>query len=402
MHPEKLRALADSLEVLGQQVTAGHSEGHVLGTYIFSQEEDASRLRKLLDTLGSTEPWASRATRTEVHRLLQEAIHASATSNRAAVEQMLLSSEQALQNSPARTVLLPVQGIHIARGDLELGSVSFFHLSSARISSLAHGYVTGGEALVQAYTRELEHFSNINVSLYHARGSAERVRRDAVLQTRASLQILRALVILSHQAPRQVEIAVSGDERLGAHAGIILEEGGLSASQQPLDDVRVDDLWLHLEALHPYEKLGFDQVRAALRQPHSALNTWQLTLLRAYEWLGNAHQQADPESAFLSLAIVLEVLFTEGQEVSAGIADAVAFLTTRGVDARRERVKQVKALYSLRSRIAHGQAGTPVTWTDVDQLRFLLRDVLRVVRAASASWTKREELNAHLMMLKYG
>lgn len=401
MHPQKIQYLVDGLAHLGQVVASGEHEGHVFDEFVFGRE-DTERFIQLLNSLSSAEPWRSRATRGEVNHFLQGLVRkVSEGMIRTDLEEIVAAEEQTLYVAPNQLVVLPVQGLYVSHGRLDMGRVIFQHLATATIEPLVRAHVQGSEALIRKSIKTVMGFENMMVSLYTAPGTDKRVRHDAVLHTRTSLHFLRGLAMVGHSHPRTVELAVSGDERIGAHAGMVLHAGGMTAGQHSLEHVSVDDLWITMEYLQAFDSVGLAQVRTSLNLAPDARNTWQKSLLRSYEWLGTAQLQQEPESAFLMLAVVLEILFTGQGGVGDTIADAVAFLTAQGTDNRLAKRKQVKELYDLRSNITHGRTSTTMTWAKVDELRLVLREALQAIMLVSSSWTTRDNLRQHLDQLKY-
>lgn len=398
MHPNKLTAIADGITTLAHSLTPAQTTD--------LQREDELPLQKLIDTVSTTVPWNALATRGDARRLTLHLIRNVASGlDRAGLEAQLTAAEADLAASPQRLVITPVQGLWV-QPSVRLGHVTFHHLEESGIETLIRTSLTEGGALnqilIEGATELLTQLKGLTVSLYEARGSTARLQHDAIMSTRASLQVLRGLTMLTHADPQDVELAVSGDERIGAHLSMMFEARGMSAAQVPLENVDVAEFHLYHVPPQRFEGLVLAQLDLILRQHRADLNGWQRTLLRCFEWLGTAQVQQDPEGAFLNLAVVLEILFTEQGAVAETIADAIAFLTAQTVDDRLARRKEVKDLYAIRSSIMHGRTSSTVYWDKVHELRDLLKAAMEQILPHATHWTERADLTNHLNQLKYG
>lgn len=401
MHPNALKTIADQITALTQGLDRELT--------LDDQLANDPKLRTVTETLSATPPWSTRATRADARALVLQLARGVATGlNRADLEREITAAETQLNASPPRLLVTPVHGL-LVTPPLRMAPVTFQYLDDPAITALVNaqfGVPSPGTPHLQQVLRNdvlrtLRQLRNATVSLYEASGTDARLRRDAITATRTALHLLRGLTMLTHDFPQDVDLSASGDERLGEHISLMLEARGMSVSQRPLDHVEIDEL--RLEAVSPasFEGLVLAQLPALLAQDRNSLNNWQRTLLRCFEWLGTAQTQQDPEGAFLNLAVVLEILFTDQNAVAETVADAMAFLTEQTVETRLARRKQVKALYSLRSSIMHGRTSSTVAWEKVHELRFLLRGALAAILPHAAHWTDRTELTDHINRLKY-
>lgn len=110
---------------------------------------------------------------------------------------------------------------------------------------------------------------------------------------------------------------------------------------------------------------GYDRIWAMLS--NKSPSKFEQRLLLAIDWVGQALSDANLPNAFLKAAVSLEVLFTRDQKeiITPGIlsklSEDIAIVLGSSFDARMEIERDVKRLYSLRSKIAHAgnQSASP-------------------------------------------
>ena len=179
--------------------------------------------------------------------------------------------------------------------------------------------------------------------------------------------------------------------------GAFSSSHGKQGAYQPLP---IDDPYFTSVAI------GFDRVWAAIGSTNNS--ELQRRLMLAIEWLGQAYSEISPASAFLKSAISLEILFTHNERslinssILSQISESIALLLGEDTRTRLEMESKVKALYSMRSAIAH--AGK----TEVAQ-----EDLFEIFRVSRAAITKLmtnnalrdlstiEAVHKHLKALKY-
>lgn len=410
MHEKFREVCVQQIRLLAEAVRQGRA-GRVHSQHIFGHPEDRTHWEKLVERVARTSPWKEHVLRSEVVDEIDSILHQLAAQPDLNVFDRLEEWEAKVRGMELRLEILPVQGVVVLDRPLLLGKVKFWHLDRHRIEGLVRFTVTSTGApkilvddLKQNLIDQLDGLRDTTVALYRASGSAQRTRHDAIMEVRRVLPVLRALTMLDFYDPLNVDIAVSGDARSIWQEGFALSRrgGGFGRSARigagfPVSEV----LFVNANKLSSYQALGLQTVQEALSSNLPA-DAWASTLALTYEWLGTAQQALRPEAALLSLAVALEVLFsTSHQGLTQTIADGVAFLTGKDRRSRLARVDQVIKLYELRSKITHGTP-TQVSWTEVNQLRGLLHEVLVAAVHASDGWTKRADFQAHLKILKYG
>lgn len=406
MRTERVQALYIKLHQLGSSVSGGHV-GAIGRRHVFESEPEWKLYRGVVDALQRTSPWRERLTRTEIESYVNDLISFQASGQTA--EQfaaMLATMEEALESQGERLFVLPVTGLFLFGDRLRLGSVTFLQITRDTLGTLSEECTARVMPSHRAGARqllgeELTHLMDTTVALLSGPHLTARLRQETVLEARTALHVLRAAVVMTHENPWAVHLAVSGDERGGWHQGIEIAPLGVDLSARPLDGGLGEDFTVLSEHRRDLTRLGLDAVAHALDRPSAERTPWQVTLLRAYHWIGNAQLQPDADAALLCLIIALETLFAPGpQGITGVIADSVALLTRERPQEREERARTVTRLYGLRSRVAHGSSQA-LQWDDVHLLRIILRDVMMALTSLSKEWTDRAELDQHVRALKY-
>lgn len=406
MHTGRVQALYVKLHRLGAAVSGGQV-GAIGRRHVFESETEWELYRGVIDTLQRTSPWRERLTRAEIESYVNDLISFQASGQTAEqFSAMLTTMEEALRTQGERLFVLPVTGLFLFGARLRLGSVTFLQITRDTLGTLteectARVMPSHRAGARQLLGEELTHLIDTTVALLSGPHLTARLRQETVLEARTALHVLRAAVVMTHDNPWAVHLAVSGDERGGWHQGIEIAPLGVDPSARPLDGGLGEDFTVLSEHRRDLTRLGLDAVARALDRPSAERTPWQVTLLRAYHWIGNAQLQPDADAALLCLIIALETLFAPGpQGITGVIADSVALLTRERPREREERSKTMTRLYGLRSRVAHGGAQA-VQWTDVHLLRLILRDVMVALTGLSTGWADRAALDQHIRTLKF-
>lgn len=185
----------------------------------------------------------------------------------------------------------------------------------------------------------------------------------------------RAIRFMLGQRISDFEVGVLNYQGLVRTRAIVLNNsGGTSARDKvgPTRALSVD------EAYFTDAERGFDKIWANFEKPSTKLAQ---RLLLAVEWIGQSYGERVPSIAFIKAAISLELLFTptEGGFVTPSIisqlSESVALVVGKDVESRHRIEADVKALYKIRSKIAHAGM-TEVKMVDLTLIQQLARSVV--------------------------
>lgn len=339
----------------------------------------------------------------------------------------LRAAHQAATTKAEIEVLLPVEGIHVD-GPLTLGQLHLRPLTeelraelTRRSTSNAQDGITP-EIHVQWALRDF----TSTVASFRARASGLRTLELALTYAEAVLPML--VLAGRHPSMRAENLAITGPdaEQLNATFRALL-----APSRLPHSGVRLAPPGpQHLPAVivngsGPVERAWVPRSRPGLRLTEQHLSapllSQVLTLvdreanglelkefdesfLRAARWYVNAAGQRDPANAVIGYVTCLEVLFSpgqqEGQPISGVIAEALAFLHETSVNGRQRLYKEVKTLYSLRSKITHG-ATNKVDPKDLAALEDYALRSLSLLSDLLGQWTSRQDLRNYLQTVRW-
>ena len=111
------------------------------------------------------------------------------------------------------------------------------------------------------------------------------------------------------------------------------------------------------------------------------LTSLQKRILLAIEWIGQSYKEVSLSSAFLKSAISLEIIFTYNEKAIINpsilnqLSESVALILGKTVDDRLGIEKEVKRLYSMRSKIAHA-GKKDVATNDINTIRHIARAIV--------------------------
>jgi hypothetical protein len=199
-----------------------------------------------------------------------------------------------------------------------------------------------------------------------------RAREIALEETRLALDLLRYAILFLYKRDRPRAIGVLGDVTEDSRVTI--------AIQTDKQDVNFGDaksnhtLALTDETVSCMTDIGVFELSDLICKQDKT--DFEKVIMRAVHWLASAQTQNENGNALLNLVTSLETFFKAeaGTPITATISEGVAFLTSSGVDDRRERKRRVASFYEKRSKLTH-EGDALITDSDIHELTLIARDL---------------------------
>jgi len=299
------------------------------------------------------------------------------------------------------TCYVPLVGLRLSSGDVELGRVVLEELSEEKVDQLADKVTTilnaskhleeEKQAFVRMHEPIIKGMQGWVCAKFRAVAEPERARDRAETETRRVLDLLRFAVPTLY--PPSVDVAIGFDGEVFATQRMTPT---LSDQRFSLHMIRVgphSDLDLSQANRKVMHEIGVFEVSDILRKPSRSLNDFEEALLRGVHWFADAETQQEPENQLLSLVTCLETFLTprDRSPIRTAVAEGVAMILAEDLKTRRALKKFVIAVYGQRSAVSHG-GRTAVLQTDLGQLKYIAHRLIRALIQRKDEFADRESL----------
>lgn len=292
------------------------------------------------------------------------------------LDQALERLKNKFRQEPAEYVYYyPVHGLGSSGLPFRIGPAEFFVFQESTLDDLGFGKNQDTYQAVNGFKVD-EYFGNTFTKVSVSAIDKEAAKEIAIHELRRILEILNfymdfipyaenSFLYLPGQAGRESALnMLTNIDESSTSIGRILEGSFSPVSFQSL------------LATNDEYNLGFEIVRKLIsKEP----NPFQYKLLNAMQWAGKAKKSEalyQNEQAFLFYAIALEsIILIEGdkEELLYRLAIRLAHLLGKSGEYRPGIFKQIKDLYSTRSKIVHN-GSFEVVKSDLDSIRFFVKN----------------------------
>jgi len=255
--------------------------------------------------------------------------------------------------------LVPLTGIRLDGTDLELGVVRVCQGSEA----LAADAVAGLERVLRGDTQDdVPGWAEVRESVQRdladgamafvgVRGHGPDVSRIAVWHARRTMDFLWAIVPSLGLSPDDTWFGVRGDAHRGPRTVPVIGEGRCHIDRE---------MGVQRELVVTRDIVAFmaDRGLLLLAGMSTATKPSELVIAvrRALHWFALGVQEQDIGQAYLATAVRVEALLTgRSEEVRASLSKRGAWMLGGTYDQRVAIANDLKRLYAIRSRAAHGQ-----------------------------------------------
>jgi hypothetical protein len=364
------------------------------GLYIFHHEvgrldraallgEAAQRFRAIVRDLVAKNPtWQRKLSETYIERQIGALVVIARTEgNNEHVQELLHAKIEELDNySVEQTIWVPLAGIDIDSGELQVGMVKLLRVTETRIERmvealfLADGSPTGEEtdAQISQVRTWLQSLLGTVCAEYRMQAESGKAIDQARIEIDRVLDLLRFALFALQDPAERIGIGRPGELAGGSYPVTVFSSNGTFVSWPNQAGVQ-GSLKFDAGTRNKLDLIGIFTMANALEAPDEKKTRFQLTVVRAIHWFAVGQMQAEPENAFLNYTTALEALFTpRGRDLSVtnAVADGVAFTLGTDLADRKATKKLVKDLYEVRSRITHG-GEVLLTQQNLSQLRYI-------------------------------
>lgn len=188
---------------------------------------------------------------------------------------------------------------------------------------------------------------------YHATGEPQRAREIAEEQTQDILDLLSYFISFRYPKSYNIAVGLQGELARSVRMTLLLssaEDGFHLDTRAPR---QYAPLFLTPDDVEYMKKLGVFYLANMLKK--TKLNGFEETLLDGIRWFATSQRQLKKTLEFVSLVTCLENCLTvgDGDPIALSIAERCALLLGETLQSRQRLRKEVRYLYSLRSRILH-------------------------------------------------
>jgi Apea-like HEPN len=424
-HPEKIRAFANRLIELGQEIILSNSRksknGNLIlteGNFVLSieqQEKYNKMVQNLLQKDGFRDKYSEKFLKEKLDLIFINSLNVPEdTITRQAVSNMFSEFENF---STKNTVLIPIIGLEIPEKPIFLGSGKLKRVDEAFFKSILRDFkklilgTKNSEEDKNYYYKIMESSLRripLNSSVFELSVVAEPERAVEIAQIELGsiIDVIKFSIPLTQPDGWNVNIGLYGEIIHGVRDSYIIssDKQNFHLNQTrlgPLKNFVLDKITIQL-----MRKRGAFKILKLLQSPPEKLTEIEESIIIATHWLADAQTQKRKENAFLSLAICLESLLSQDPEKSAisvsnSIAEGVSFLFTKSLDERKEAKRRVKDLYAKRSAVAHGRVSA-IPDSDFNELKQMAYSCVIKILSLTKKYKKRDELFAHIEDLRMG
>ena len=127
---------------------------------------------------------------------------------------------------------------------------------------------------------------------------------------------------------------------------------------------------------------------------------------RAINWLGKALNEADGHISFIQYFFTIEALLQKdenfGPSITHRISEITAFLLYEDRIDRLHLYREIKKLYQIRSKIAHGNSIPNILYSQIFNLREICLDLVKYLLINKDQFQTYEKLESHIEELRFG
>jgi hypothetical protein len=352
--------------------------------------------------------WGEKFSENYVEKSLR-AILAEAMVNRESPAEARKKASKGLTSLVARldeyavehTCYVPLAGLRLSSGDVELGQVVLEELTEERVNQLV-GTVTTilnaskhtedeKQALIRSEIHIIQGMQGWVCAKFRAVAEPERARDRAETEARRVLDLLRFAVPMLY--PPWVNVAVGFDGEVFATQRMTPTLSDVNFNLQMVRVGPLSDLDLSQAKQEVMREVGAFDISDILRKPSGDLNDFEEALLRGVHWFADSRIQQEPENQLLSLITCLEAFLTQqgGSPIRSTVAEGVAMILGEGLEQRRELKKLVIGVYGQRSAVSHG-GRTAVLQADLGQLEYIAHMLIRALIQRRGEFANRQGL----------
>ena len=374
MHTEKKRNLNAKVRAIAKSVTpyAGESLGEFLmatakGVTFFVSGEAKSRYFDLVSELRDYSDWSNKFSSGFMCRLVNEAVAYALLDLEDGGDRLEKGDWLARAESYAikNTVYLKVEGLILPDGPQKMGRVEFFDVteeiqgeildnvaSSARKSeSTADNQLSFVQRIGKRFE---ENFLGNVIAKFSATADPEHLVYLGQIETRRALDVLRFSIPLLYSDPDKVKVGLAGEVNRGLSLAMV------SSPYHTLMHSSVRGRLVPFEFSEANKKkmvaIGAYRISNLLERENQKFTDFEHAILNAVHWIADAQMQIEHENKFLNYVTAMESLLKP--ESYSGIAQTVsegtALLIGENLDERKKIKKDVRNLYTKRSRVSHG------------------------------------------------
>lgn len=265
-------------------------------------------------------------------------------------------------------IWIPLHRVHLEQ-PVNIGGVQFHTITREMLDELesrlhAHTPAAASAAIKQRMDRDRKKLQGTAAAVVSV--VAEPIRASEIARERAgkAVALLRFLSPANWHPAMRSYCTLLGGEDLRISAELTVEDGKISRVSNAVEDQRNQHHWT-LTAAQLRQFPGLLQALSSLANDDSSKNEFQTKLLEAlllYSRNSVAREPAD-KLVYILAALEAMLLKNDSEPIQKNIGERMAFLVGDTMEARKEIVANVLAIYVKRSSFVHHGQGIEVTDT---------------------------------------
>jgi hypothetical protein len=307
--------------------------------------------------------------------------------------------------SEEHTCYVPLVGLRLGAGNVEVGQVVLKELSEEEVDRLVRTVVSitqrtkhseeEKQSFIPMQENLLRSLQGTVCAEFRTVAEPDRARERAETESRRVLDLLRFTLPTLYSPNWNVAVGLAGEVFQAQRI-----TPTLSGSRFNVNVVSVGphmDLDLSEASIKVMQEIGVFELSEILRKPLKSLSDFEETLLRAIHWFADAETQPELDNQLLSLITCLETFLTprDSRPIRTTVAEGVAMIVTEGLERRMALKKFVLRVYDQRSAVSHG-GRMGVLQTDLGRLKEIAHALIRVLIQRKAEFARRKDLASWL------
>lgn len=329
---------------------------------------DAShQLSEVVDKL--TDRWGDKLSREYIHSSLTDILGKMRRDGADRCDSLLDDLVERYQKwATAHLVMIPIAGVDLRIGSLEIGNVEFRQCDAAcleELKSRIHA-IMGRNAAVQANAeiRDIwyDHFDKYLVglkdgvvALFEMVGEEQKATEQAIYETSRSVDVLKYLLPCVANR-RSFSVGIRGEcNDTGGSILVVDLESGHSIQHGAEGPLKWEIEAKHVDVM---AAIGIPALSEMLKK--TKCTELEEAILQSLHWYGMAQDQVDEKNTLLCLITCFETFFTRDDRdrtITQTLAEAIALMFSDGLEKRKNVLKAVKDVYTLRGKFSHGRKG---------------------------------------------
>jgi hypothetical protein len=172
-----------------------------------------------------------------------------------------------------------------------------------------------------------------------------------------------------------------------------------------LKEAAIEEFEIDLGYTEDAQKLGIQKFGLMTdKYLSNTLEQMDKSIIRSLIWFGESRMDHDIASRFLKLMLAIECVLnsSDNAPINATLSERVAFILGDDIEERLRLVKQMKTLYSIRSRITH-HGSTDAGYEELLELESIVAQLILefLTNKEYVSLVTKEDLTQLLELIKY-